>query len=162
MKVLVAVENNSGGFDLCQFVSKHKWDPGTHFRFFHVIDLSPFQYSIEVDNVAQMERHLEDRWKELGETFCQFVRARNSTFVADHIIAFGDAASAIIEETRVWKPDLLLTGTHGNPSSGLWWPHSTAMTVMAAVDCEVITLKVPSEKGKVRDFNSIVEAQVKA
>jgi nucleotide-binding universal stress UspA family protein len=155
MKVLVAVENNSVGFDLCEFIANHKWEEGTHFRFVHVIDLSPFMYSIEVDNVAQMETHLTKKWEEHGQTFSQFVKNGKPGLDADYKLLCGDAARCLIDESKQWRPDLILMGTHGNPDGGLFWPRSTSAAVMRSVPCAVIVLKSEKTKGKLRDFSML-------
>lgn len=148
MNVLVGVDESPFSAAAVEFVRGVRWPEGTRIR---VVSASPPLFAISGETampqviaeiIAQQERHHAG----LAERAAK--RLREAGLTCEDALLAGDPRSALVEEARRWKADLIVVGSHGRSGLSKLVLGSVASHVTSHAPCSVLIVKQPPNDAK--------------
>lgn len=152
-KILIAVDDSDALPLILEFVSSHRWQPGTVFEVIYVISsilldhpmaaYPLFLETIEKDMKKQAEDLLLRVMLELGKT------------LPDHkvlaTIREGQPAETIIEEAENVGAKMIVIGSHGRTGFKRFLLGSVSGAVVSHAPCDVMIVRIPKPVKEVQE-----------
>lgn len=146
MRVLIAVEESDCSRQAVESVVERHWPEDSQFRVISVVEPLPM-YGAEIysphviDSFIQAERELTDRRRKLVKEDVEKLKAAH---VADSVsgdVLCGDIRHCILDESKEWKADLIVLGSHGRKGVSKLFLGSVAEGVAGNAECSVEIVK---------------------
>lgn len=136
-RVLVALEDEIIGRQLCEFIRMHDWSPEAEFMLVHVVE-PPLEENLL--QLATKLREAETQGKDLLKQFGQSLRATVKSGIKEKL-AIGRPIDELLHEINAWSPDLLILGSYGRIGVSKWCLGSVSETLTELVRCPVLLLR---------------------
>lgn len=162
MKILVAVEDETFGEYIAQFLAAHEWPEGSEFRLFHVLEpimVPPLSgYPSELVHSVNEERRRAA--KSLLLTLGTQLTTRFPHMSVKEELIDGYPKEVILKLAEQWPADMIVMGSHGRHGIGKFLLGSVSMSVLSAAPCSLMVVKRPQEAQPDSKAESKVEAAV--
>jgi nucleotide-binding universal stress UspA family protein len=149
MNVLVGVDESPFSAAAVEFVKGMPWATGTRVR---VVSAAPPLFAMSgveaampdviAQLIAQQERH------HAGLAAAAAKRLADVGVACEDAMVPGDPRSALVEEARRWKADLVVVGSHGRSGIKRMVLGSVAAHVASQAPCSVLIVKEPQAAAK--------------
>jgi nucleotide-binding universal stress UspA family protein len=148
-KVLVPVADHEFGYLLADFVTSHKWEPGTTIKVLHVEQLEPdfavpgpFYVDLTPGELQKIDRvsHklVTDVTRRLHEELSSI------DVVVEGEVRPGMPKEEILETASSWPADLVIMGSHGRSGLSRFMLGSVSHSVMTHLPCSFCIVRKPS------------------
>ena len=148
MNVLIGVDESPFSTAAVEFVKRMPWPAGTRVRV--VSASSPFfptaGEAAMPDVVAQVITQQDRFHQELAERAARTLR--DAGFTCEAAMVSGDPRSALVEEAKRAKADLVVVGSHGRSGISRVLLGSVAAHVASHAPCSVTIVKQPPSPSK--------------
>src|SRR5262249_47828465 len=114
MKILLAVEDETYGAAIAQWVARHQWPEQTQIRIVSVLSWTPpakqVAYSKELASYVEAQQELA---RQITSTTASTIKKAHPKAQIEEEILEGNAANRIISTAVAWDADLIIVGSHG-------------------------------------------------
>lgn len=148
MNVLIGVDESPFSAAAVELVKRTPWPDGSRFR---VVSASAPIFPASGDAampdviaeiIAQQDRYHQDMAERAATSLREGGRTVEAAMVS------GDPRSALVEEARRWKADLVVVGSHGRSGIKRMVLGSVAAHVASHAPCSVLIVKEPHSDPK--------------
>jgi nucleotide-binding universal stress UspA family protein len=149
MNVLIGVDESPFSAAAVEFVKGMPWPKGTRVR---IVSASPPLFAMSgmdaampdviAELIAQQERHHAGLAERAARSLA------DAGFACEDAVVPGDPRSALVEEARRWKADLVVVGSHGRSGIKRMVLGSVAAHVASHAPCSVLIVKQPQADAK--------------
>jgi nucleotide-binding universal stress UspA family protein len=148
MNVLVGVDESPFSAAAVEFVKGMPWPEGTRVR---IVSASPPIFAMSGEAgvpgvIAEIISQQEGHHKALANRAAKTLR--EAGLACEDAMLPGDPRSALVEEARRWKADLLVVGSHGRSGLSKLVLGSVASHVASHAPCSVLIVKRPRDEAK--------------
>ena len=160
-RILLAVDGSEPAQHAVEEVARMVWPEGTVVRIISVAefpDLSlPSGLPYQMSSYAGVDKAFEERAEQnLTEALSRFVEiARGETEVISKVLK-GDPKTAILDEARTWRANLIAVGTHGYNAFERFWLGSVSRAIVAHADCSVLISRKHERTNSVSPYRILV------
>ncbi len=148
MRILVAIDDDSFGNLIVDFVSGAFSQKGNLIKLLHVIEPSSVSDTItEIYGHGITHKILEERLQKANEMLTALridLRSRISKSVPIEVsVLIGSANHVILDAADDWNADVIVMGSHGRMGLSRLCLGSISMSVLAHAGCAVTIVKMP-------------------
>ncbi len=148
--VLVAVDESSAVPLIVDFITQHKWNPGTEFKIVHVV--APIMMDHPMSSYPIFLESVEKDVREYAEQLLLRVKGAIQTKLPDHKIdtelMCGLPAEEIIDEAKRKKAKMIVVGSHGRTGFTRFFLGSVSGAVVSHAPCNVMIVRVPKTQDR--------------
>ncbi|HEY9785238.1 MAG TPA: universal stress protein [Candidatus Obscuribacterales bacterium] len=148
-RVLVAIEDETFGQAIVDFVGQLKWPSGAKFKLIHVIEPQPIVDAPPSYWQEALEQSIA-RGQKLLDGLAAKLRAQISGADVVQEVVEGFAKETILEMAEDWKVDLIIMGSHGRKGFSRFLLGSVSSAVSENAGCSTLIVRLPQAKDKTR------------
>lgn len=147
MKILIAIEDESFGNTILDFVIAHDWPENSEAVLLHAIEpiYVPAMGCYPTDFVADYNEECTRSAKSLLLTLgTKLAKALPSMKVSEELIS-GNPRDCILDKAKDWEADLIVVGSHGRSGFGKFVLGSVSSSILATAKCTVMLVRPAQE-----------------
>lgn len=110
-RILVPLEDEEFGTQVCKFIATSLWQPKTEFLVLHVIRQPVLPLALP-SYAEYAELIVTAGWK-FVERMSAIIKEAHPKAKVDEMVVEGDPKVKILEMAETWEPDLIVMGSHG-------------------------------------------------
>jgi nucleotide-binding universal stress UspA family protein len=142
MKILLAVDDETFGAAITDFVLKHQWPEGTRFRILHIVGWTPPERELLKSRTLMEYLEYEyERARDLTDTILNRIRAALPQVEVDAEVMEGHPARRILAIATAWGADLIILGSHGRTGISELLLGSVSHAVISNAPCSVAVIQ---------------------
>lgn len=142
MKVLLAVDDETFGAAITDFVLEHQWPAGTRFRILHIVGWTPPERELLKSRTLMEYLEYEyERARRLTDAILNRIRAALPQVEVDAEVMEGQPARRILAIATAWEADLVILGSHGRTGISELLLGSVSHAVISNAPCSVAVIR---------------------
>ena len=150
-RILLAVDGSTPAQYAVEEVARAGWPEGTIVRIVSVAefpDLSlPSGMPHQMSSYAGADKAFEERAEEnLTQAISTFAEIAGADIEVISKVLRGDPKSAILDEAKAWRANLIAVGTHGYNAFERFWLGSVSRAIVAHANCSVLISRKPHHR----------------
>lgn len=143
MKILLAVDDETFGDAIVDFVAHHEWPADTRFKLMHVIP--PIIDYVSLAAVPMIMQEVREESQKTGHALVRklAIRLRDLFHSAnvEETVNEGHPAESILSEAGEWDADLIVVGSHGRRGLSKLVMGSVSAAVTGHAPCSVAVIR---------------------
>jgi len=159
MKILIAIEDESFGNTIVDFVIAHEWPEQSEAVLLHAIEpiYVPAMGCYPTDYVADYNEECSRSAKSLLLTLgTKLAKALPTMKVSEELMS-GNPRDCILDKAKDWDADLIVVGSHGRSGIGKFVLGSVSTSILSSAKCTVMLVR-PAQETKHKEDKSKKEA----
>src|SRR5437762_2979937 len=143
MKILLAVDSSEYSAAAIKEVAKRPWPPRSTIRVLSVVEpITPPAAELWYDGRGSLERATQEMRKHTIElTKTTAAELRRNGLKIESGVRKGHPQTAIVDEARKWRADLIVLGSHGHTGLKRLLLGSVASSVVSHAPCSVEVIR---------------------
>ncbi|HEY2970932.1 MAG TPA: universal stress protein [Pyrinomonadaceae bacterium] len=148
MKILLAVDGSEYSAAAIKEVAKRPWPPRSTVRVLSVVEpITPPAAELWYDGRGSLERATQEMRKRAIElTKMTATKLRRNGLKIESSVREGHPRTAIVDEARKWRADLIVLGSHGHTGLKRLLLGSAALSVVSHAPCSVEVVRRKQSK----------------
>ncbi|HLO00005.1 MAG TPA: universal stress protein [Pyrinomonadaceae bacterium] len=151
MRILIGVDGSPHSDAALEEVAQRPWPTGTEILVLHAFELpmaaTPEIWAIPPDYYEQLDRCARDQ----ADSIIKAAVAKLQSVLGNAVeikskAVLGSARGVILDEAEVWKPDLIVVGSHGYPAWERLLLGSVSQAVVSHAKCSVEVVRAPKPR----------------
>ena len=149
MRVLIAVEDELYAKAMVDFVGAHRWQPGTMFKIIHAVEPAFVGDRITAVYGSDLQNQILQEAMEYGRRLIVSTKEALQSKVGagnpvETNVSIGRPHHVILDAAQLWKPDMIVLGSHGRTGFSKFLLGSVSMTVLSHADTSCVIVRLPS------------------
>ncbi len=139
-RVLIAVDDLIFGAAITEFVTHHKWNPGSTLLVLHVVEpILPTPPLFIEQSVEEEMRQGQDLVRQIS---ANIKAALQTDCSVDTRVECGHPKETILKMTTDWKASMIVMGSHGRHGLDRFIMGSVSMSIMSHAPCTVTVVRL--------------------
>ena len=137
--ILLPVESHEDAENILRFLYRLSFNQPVHVTVMTVWPQPQLPFPATLGQSKQLEERALEHAREITERIAQELTQHN--FTAQSAVGMGEPAFAILEQTKVLQPDLLIAGSHGRSGVSRFLMGSVSHTLVHRTPCPVLIVR---------------------
>jgi nucleotide-binding universal stress UspA family protein len=152
MNVMIAVEDETTGALLVDYVASRTWNEGTEFIVVHAVeplDIDDFLTAVygQTEQKGILEKRVT-KAREFVEKLAANLARRLADYVVHSEVMIGKPREVILYLAQTYKSEQIVIGSHGRGALGRFFLGSVSLAVVSAATCTTTIIRTAQHKNQ--------------
>lgn len=139
---MLAVDDETFGAAITDFILEHEWPAGTSFRILHIVGWTPPERELLKSRTLMEYLEYEyERARHLTDSIMTRIRTALPQVVVEAEVMEGQPARRILAIATAWGADLIILGSHGRTGISELLLGSVSHAVASNAPCSVAVIR---------------------
>lgn len=150
MRILIGVDGSPYSDAALEEVSRRTWPRGSEILVVHAFELplaaAPEVWALPPDYYERLDHICREQADAIVNVAVEKLSGLGDVVSVSSRTVLGSPKSVIIEAAESWKPDLIVVGSHGNPTWERLLLGSVSQAVVSHAKCSVEVVRLPAPR----------------